>query len=231
MQFCITSIGRTTNTYTVSIPMRAILAPSSSFNMGSNDKNLVMHKSGNGRFYYRIAMNYAPSSLQLNAVNYGFKIERTYIAIDHPSHVQQQSDGTWNFKLNEKIRVILTMTTTQRRYHVALVDYLPAGCEPFNTKLNGTLTDNMNSSVARSNRNDYYDKYRLYSKIGWAEHENLRDERAEAFRRLLSPGVYEWSYVIRATCAGTFIIPPAKAEEMYSPENFGRCTTEKVIID
>ncbi|CAM2724480.1 unnamed protein product [Rotaria socialis] len=223
--------GRTTNTYTVSIPMRTILALSSSFNKGSNDKNVVMHKRGNGRLYYRIAMDYASTSLQLNAVNYGFKIERTYTAIDHSSHVQQQPDGTWNFRLNEKIKVTLTMTTTQRRYHVALVDYLPAGCEPLNTKLKGTLADYTNSSVTRSKRNSRYNEYRLYSTIGWTEYENLRDERAEVFRALLWSGVYEWSYVMRATCAGTFIIPPAKAEEMYSPENFGRCTTEKVIID
>ncbi|CAF1328609.1 unnamed protein product [Rotaria magnacalcarata] len=123
------------------------------------------------------------------------------------------------------------MTTTQRRYHVALVDYLPAGCEPLNTKLNGTMTDYTNSSVTRSKRSSRYSEYRLNSTIGWAEYKNLRDERAEAFRALLWSGVYEWSYVMRATCAGTFILPPAKAEEMYSPENFGRCTTEKVIID
>ncbi|CAF5228360.1 unnamed protein product, partial [Rotaria magnacalcarata] len=101
--------------------------------MGSNDKNVVMHKRGNGRLYYRIAMYYTPTSLQLNAVNY----------------------------------VTLTMTTTQRRYHVALVDYLPAGCEPLNTKLNGTMTDYTNSSVTRSKRSSRYSEYRLNSTIGW----------------------------------------------------------------
>ncbi|CAF1121901.1 unnamed protein product [Rotaria sordida] len=224
--------GRTTNTYTVNIPMKAILSSSSSnTNINNSDKNLVMQKDGNGRLYYRIALNYAPSNLQLNAVNYGFKIERTYIAIDDPSHVQKQSDGTWKFKLNEKIKVVLTMTTTQRRYHIALVDYLPAGCESLNTELKGTLTGDTHSSVTRSNRSNYYYECQPHSIIGWTDHENLRDERAEAFRSLLWPGVYQWSYVMRATCAGTFIIPPAKAEEMYSPENFGRCATEKAIIN
>ncbi|CAF3730989.1 unnamed protein product [Rotaria sp. Silwood1] len=157
-------------------------------------------------------MNYAPSSLQLNDVNYGFKIERTYTAIDDPSHVQKQSDGTWKFKLQKKIRVILTMATTQRQYHITLVDYLPA-------------------DLTSSKRNYHYDEYRPRSTIGWTEHEKFRDERAEAFRSLLGSDVYEWSYVMRATCAGTFIILPAKAEEMYSPEKFGRCATEKVIIE
>ncbi|CAF3272603.1 unnamed protein product [Rotaria sp. Silwood2] len=199
--------------------------------MGNNDKNLIMHKQGSGRLYYRIAMNYAPSSLQLNEVNYGFKIERTYTAIDDLSHVQKQSDGTWKFKLQKKIRVTLTMATTQRRYHIALIDYLPAGCEPLNTKLKGILIDDTNSPITRSKRNYHYNEYRPCSIVDWTDHENLRDERAEAFRSLLWPGVYEWSYIMRATCAGTFIIPPAKAEEMYSPENFGRCATEKVTIE
>ncbi|CAM4840593.1 unnamed protein product, partial [Rotaria magnacalcarata] len=222
--------GRTTNAYTRNIPMKAILSSSSS-NISNNDKNLIIHKDGNGRLYYRIAMNYAPSNLQLKAVNYGFKIERIYAAIDDPSHVQKQSDGTWKFKLQEKIQVTLTMTTTQQRYHIALVDYLPAGCEPLNRKLNGTLTDDANSSITRSQRNNNSDGRRPYLTIGWTDHENLRDERAEAFRSILWPGVYEWSHVMRATCAGTFITPTAKAEEMYSPENFGRCATEMVIID
>ena len=221
--------GRTTNTYTVNIPMKALLSSSSTNT--SNNKNLIMQKDGNGRLYYRIALNYAPSSLQLNAVNYGFKIERTYVAVADSSHVQKLSDGTWKFKLGEKINVILTMTATQRRYHIALVDYLPAGCEALNTQLKGTLTGDTHSSSTRSNRQENYYGCKPYAIVGWTDHENLRDERAEAFRSLLWPGVYEWSYVMRATCAGTFIIPPAKAEEMYSPENFGRCATEKVTID
>ncbi|CAF4235411.1 unnamed protein product, partial [Adineta steineri] len=96
-----------------------------------------------------------------------------------------------------------------------------------NTQLKGTITGDTDSSVTRSNQSRCCSN----SITGWTEHENLRDERAEAFRSLLWPGVYEWSYVMRATCAGTFIMPPAKAEEMYSPENFGRCATEKATIN
>ncbi|CAF4878114.1 unnamed protein product, partial [Rotaria sp. Silwood2] len=67
---------RTTNTHTVNIPMKVILSPSSSDTSNNNNKNLIMQKDGNGRLYYRIALNYAPSNLQLNAVNYGFKVAR-----------------------------------------------------------------------------------------------------------------------------------------------------------
>ena len=29
---------------------------------------------------------------------------------------------------------------------------------------------------------------------------------------------------------GEFVVPPAKAEEMYSPETFGRSATDRVIV-
>jgi len=40
--------------------------------------------------------------------------------------------------------------------------------------------------------------------------------------RLLWKGTYTGSYVARATTAGTFVKPPAYAEEMYNPALHGR---------
>ena len=65
----------------------------------------------------------------------------------------------------------------------------------------------------------------------WYEHQNLRDERVEAFTSLLWEGVHEYTYVARATTPGTFVVPPAKAEEMYMPETFGRSAGDKLIVE
>jgi hypothetical protein len=43
--------------------------------------------------------------------------------------------------------------------------------------------------------------------------------------------VYKYSYVARATTPGQFIVPPAKAEEMYHPETFGRGKTDRVRVE
>ena len=59
----------------------------------------------------------------------------------------------------------------------------------------------------------------------------MRDERVEAFTSLLWDGVYTYTYVARATTPGEFIAPPAKAEEMYAPETFGRGATDRVIVE
>ena len=58
----------------------------------------------------------------------------------------------------------------------------------------------------------------------------LRDERVEAFASLLWAGVHEYSYVATATTPGQFVVPPAKAEEMYAPETFGRSGSDRVIV-
>jgi len=65
----------------------------------------------------------------------------------------------------------------------------------------------------------------------WYDHQNLRDAGAEAFTPLLWDGVYNYSYVARATTPGEFVTPPAKAEEMYSPEVFGRSASDRVIVE
>jgi uncharacterized protein YfaS (alpha-2-macroglobulin family) len=64
----------------------------------------------------------------------------------------------------------------------------------------------------------------------WYEHENLRDERAEVFASLLYPGVYTYKYTALATTPGEFVLPPTKAEEMYSPEVFGRTATGRLTV-
>jgi len=69
-----------------------------------------------------------------------------------------------------------------------------------------------------------------YWRWQWFEHQNFRDERAEAFSSLLWEGVYDYNYVARATTPGEFVVPPTKAEEMYNPETFGRTATDFVTI-
>ena len=56
----------------------------------------------------------------------------------------------------------------------------------------------------------------------WYEHQNMRDDRAEAFTSLLWDGVYQYTYIARATTPGVFVRPPAHAEEMYNPAVQGR---------
>jgi hypothetical protein len=209
--------GYSTERHLTEIPMSYLVEPE------LDTQDLVLSKDGPGRLYYRLGLKYAPTDLQLEPLEMGFVVQRSYEAVDDPGDVIQQEDGTWVIKAGARVRVKLTLVADSRRYHVALVDPLPAGLEIVNPALavSGTVPEDPTSEEARYG----------WWWWTWYDHQNMRDERAEAFTTLLWDGVYEYSYVARATTPGTFVVPPAKAEEMYSPEVFGRSASDTVVVE
>lgn len=218
--------GRSVDSNVLNIPMSYLLDQG-----GSAD--LILDKKGPGRLYYRIGMKYAPSNLKLDPADYGFTVLRSYEPVDRPDDVKQNPDGSWTFKTGARVRVRLTMVAESRRYHVALVDPLPAGLEILNPELAATeaIPDDKKQTPLITGGSLSYGDWFWWYRAHWFEHENFRDERAEAFTSLLWEGVYNYSYVTRATTPGKFVVPPAKAEEMYHPETFGRTGSDSVTIE
>ncbi len=196
--------------------------------VAAHDKQAItIAKDGPGRLYYRIGMRYAPASLKLEAADYGFAVERTYEAVDDPKDVTRDAAGVWHVKAGARVRIKLAVANENRRYHVALVDPLPAGLEPMNPAL--ATTGPLPASERKDQRTRGGPYWYWYGP--WYDHQNLRDERVEAFASLLWEGVHDYEYVARATTPGTFIVPPTKAEEMYMPETFGRGASDKLIVE
>ncbi|HEX8109432.1 MAG TPA: hypothetical protein VF516_16995, partial [Kofleriaceae bacterium] len=209
--------GRSTDNDQIAIAMKDV---------ASHDRaQLTIQRAGTGRLYYRIGMTYAPASLQLAPADHGFVVERRYEAVDDPKDVTRAADGTWHIKAGARVRVRLSMVNDSRRYHVALVDPLPAGLEILNPALatTGPIPEDPKQA---SQRGPYWWWYGP-----WYEHQNLRDERAEAFASLVWEGVHGYDYVARATTPGSFVVPPPRAEEMYMPETFGRGASDRVIVE
>jgi alpha-2-macroglobulin len=46
----------------------------------------------------------------------------------------------------------------------------------------------------------------------------------------MAAGMYRYRYLARATTHGVFIVPPTKAEEMYTPEVFGRSGADVTTV-
>ncbi len=219
--------GRSIDSKELNIPMSYLVDQ-------GGTSNLLIDRQGAGRLYYRIGMKYAPKNLKLDPADYGFTVLRKYEAVDDKDDVKQNADGSWAIKSGARVRVRLTMVAQARRYHVALVDQLPAGLEILNPEL--AVTESIPAD--NGGGNSIVDIYGSQSwgrgwwwRQYWFEHQNFRDERAEAFASLLWEGVYNYTYVTRATTPGQFIVPPAKAEEMYHPETFGRTGTDFVRVE
>ncbi|MFZ5912038.1 MAG: alpha-2-macroglobulin family protein [Chloroflexota bacterium] len=201
------------------VPMSYLVDPAR-----PDEQDLVIQKDGTGRLYYRLGLKYAPTDLWLDPLDMGFVVQRAYEGVDDPEDVYRDADGVWHIQAGARVRVRINMVADNRRYHVALVDPLPAGLEIVNPALA------VSQSIPQDpNSPDY--RYGWWWWGTWYEHQNMRDERAEAFTTLLWDGVYEYTYIARATTPGRFVVPPAKAEEMYSPEVFGRSGSDWVVVE
>ena len=204
--------GRSVDRQELNVPM-ALLAE------GPRDQNLIVAKEGPGRLYYRIAMNYAPKDLALPGLDRGYVVSRMYLPVDKASDVVRDKDGVWQIRAGARVQVRVAMLNSAVRYHTALVDPLPAGLEI----LNGDLLGAEPPPAADPNaQQSWWGR--------WYNHSNLRDERAEAFATYLWPGDWTFSYTARATTPGTFVVPPAKAEQMYAPEVLGRSGVDRVVV-
>ncbi len=217
--------GYTTDAYQTLVPMTYLTGSNPDATEASSPEttDIIVAKDGEGRLYYRLALSYAPTDLNLKPLDQGFVVERTYEAVDDPADVQRDADGTWRIKAGARVRTRLQMVAPSRRYHVALVDPLPAGLEIINPALAVSESLPGTDPIAQP--------YGWWWYRTWYEHQNLRDNQAEAFTSLLWDGVYDYSYVARATTPGAYVVPPAKAEEMYSPEVFGRSGSDRVIVE
>ncbi|MEJ1161652.1 alpha-2-macroglobulin family protein [Prosthecomicrobium sp. N25] len=138
------------------------------------------------------------------AASNGYVVERTYHKLDgekvDPSKVRQ----------TDRLVVVLKITEDKaQEANLLVVDNLPAGFEIDNPKL-----------VAGSETEGF----------DWLEgsveptHTEYRDDRfVAAFDRTSSQkAFFHVAYIVRAVAPGTYIHPPATAEDMYRPERFGR---------
>ncbi len=223
--------GRTTERHVVAIPMQAL-------GKRGTRKDLLLAKDGAGRLYYRIGLTYALSDLRPPPADHGFTVSRRYEGLEKSEDVRRDADGTWRVRAGARVKVTLTMLVPSRRYHVALVDPLPAGFEPENTALRGAPPSAGASGDSDAGPMDHkpgrghamHRRWRWWWGV-WYEHHNIRDERVEAFASLLDAGVHTFVYTARATTPGEFVVPPLKAEEMYAPETFGRSAGDRVVVE
>jgi len=200
--------------------------------------DLMVQKEGKGRLYYRIAMSYAPSSLEIGAKSNGFEVTRTYTAEDkaHPENVTRDKDGIWHVKKGTKVHVTLTITNDLPRFNIAVVDKLAGGVEAENPDLKALSQSEVDKELAKVQELEKAKGGTILDKKTeivppWFDHQNMRDERVECFAQQLPAGSRVYSYVARATTPGKFVVPPCRTEEMYNPDIYGISSSNIVMIE
>jgi uncharacterized protein YfaS (alpha-2-macroglobulin family) len=154
------------------------------------------------------------------SVSAGFTLERTY--------TDTAGKPITTVKAGEIVKVHLTLSASEARKWVALVDPLPAGFEAINDKLaaGGTAT---NGQTAKDPDDWQTRRQHWINAVTW-DHQEMRDDRVLWFADNMAAGNYELEYEVRATIDGTFAVMPATIEAMYAPEVRARTATSTFTV-
>ncbi|MFN3198728.1 MAG: MG2 domain-containing protein [Bradymonadia bacterium] len=171
---------------------------------------IIFNAEGQGPLHYSAVLEYVPGTIDTKARDQGIVVQRWITAVGGSERLTALEEG-------QVVQVRLRVANTAPRYYVVVDDPIPGGLEAINTdlltesRINSADASNSpgSSSVDLSGRSQWFSPF---------DHTEMRDERVVLFADHLPPGVHEYSYTARATTAGTFVHPPAIAEEMYTPE-------------
>lgn len=180
--------------------------------------SVVLQREGTGTLFYMLRLRYARDVLRLQPLDAGFHVERSYMI--------EGGDGEkTSFNAGDLITVTLRIRNTKERRYVAVTDPIPAGTEPVETWFATTAA----ALVTRQLESATPSTWAFWERGGW-DHVERHDDRVNVFATRLGEGNHVFTYLVRATTAGTFVTAPAHAEEMYEPEVFGRTGTVTVEI-
>jgi uncharacterized protein YfaS (alpha-2-macroglobulin family) len=210
----------------------------------SKQESLTFSKQGPGVLYYGALLRYAPAELPTEALDRGIVVQRWFEPF-------QGGDGqSTTFYAGDLVRVRVRVATSQEREFVAVDVPLPSGLEPVDTSLASTARlpstkgeegsgtgyeyengDEQGESLdgEGEGEGDYSNMWAnsFWSPFNFVE---TRDDRVVLFADRLPPGVHVTSFVARATTPGEYVLKAAQAEEMYTPEVFGRSDGGKFTV-
>jgi uncharacterized protein YfaS (alpha-2-macroglobulin family) len=205
--------GRSTEAKTQQFSMQQVLAKGAA----GQQLPLVFTRDGVGTLYYMLRLRYAANVMHHEPLDRGFHVERTYALTDTPAAT--------TFKAGDLINVTLRIRNTKERRYVAITDPIPAGTEPVESWFATTAT-----ALAERVQNQGAESSWAWWLHGGFDYVERHDDRVNVFATRLGEGDHVFTYLVRATTAGTFIAAPTHAEEMYEPEVFGRTATTVVEV-
>ena len=180
-----------------------------------------MSRTGTGRLFYTARLQYA-SLTPPAAIDRGLRIERRYQRYS-PDALGPAATG---FADGDLVRVTLTITLPHEGRFLAFTDPVPAGFEPVDGTLKTTAADLGAVATTQSSATDRFAWWRR----GGFDHVEKHDDKVMAFATRLGAGRHEFTYLVRATTAGTFSAPGAFGEAMYAPEITGRSAAQTVAV-
>lgn len=200
---------------------------------------LVFEKQGAGTLFYEARLKYARRTLPSQPLDRGFFVQKTLrkVTPDTLADAMQSVPDASLGKLagGDLVMADLVIVTPSPRHFVVVDDPLPAGLEAVDANLANTAAwlrvAHSGGEEGSIDYEEYEDRVAHGSAFldSWYRRE-LRDDRVLFFVDHMAAGMYHYRYLARATTLGKFVVPPTKAEEMYTPETFGRTAASLVEV-
>ncbi len=181
---------------------------------------LAFEKQGRGTLYYEALLRYTRRTLPHQSLDRGLSIQHTLHRQGKDGYSQAvlagHAPGESSFAGGDTILGDVVVFTPTRRNYVVIDVPLPAGLEAIDRSL---AIHAGPAPIPNAGDDD----------SPW-HHQEIRDDRVVFFVNELPPGTHRFRYLARATTRGRFVLPPARAEEMYAPEIFGRTGVQTVVV-
>jgi len=185
-------------------------------------------QSGEGQLYYTAYLRtYLPVE-RVQALDRGIMVSRQYSRLEDDGPVRFVDSA----QVGDVVQVKLTIIAPTDLYYVVVEDPLPAGFEGVDLSLKTTSVAGEPPELRNVSAEEEYYRYRWYGwGWWWFSHSEMRDEKVVLFAEYLPRGTYEYTYLMRASVPGEFLVLPSTAYQMYFPEVFGRSDGARFIIE
>lgn len=183
----------------------------------AHGKTLTITRSGDeAPLYFSMRFDYAPREIPVRALTRGIEIDRRYSIAAGARAGQPATEVS----AGDLVKVDITVASAEVRRYVAVDDPLPAGLEP--VTLDFATTRASLSSLTGAPAEPWQPSV--------FDHHEQRDDRVTLFSDILPAGRHTYTYLARATTAGQFVAPAARAHEMYHPDVHGQSAATEVTV-
>ncbi len=193
---------------------------------------LITRGPGDGKLYYSANLQYYLPADSIPALNRGVIVGRQYYAVDQAT-LKPTGTAIASAKVGDYVQVRLVIVAPTDLHYLVVEDAIPAGFEAVDTTLKTTSVaaqggqlQQKGQPAATAATPTYLRPYWSY----WAQ-SDVHDDRVDVYATFLGRGVYEYTYMMRASLAGEFRSLPARAWQTYAPDVMGRseATTFQVL--
>jgi alpha-2-macroglobulin len=197
-------------------PSVDISVPMTQLPRGQKNLNLTLKKSGRGMLHYLLAYRYRLQGEQPGRLN-GLRITREIRPANETKALRRiglyAPTEPLTVPVGQVFDIGLEIISDRPVDRVIITDPLPAGFEAVDTSFQ-TATP-------------YFQPQQDSWEIGY---QTIYRDRVVAYSDRLEPGVYQLHYLVRSVTPGTFLWSGAEAHLQYAPEEFGRCSSSRLVI-